>query len=208
MNKFLLIILILSVNAGFSQNKKNETIESLFLKLPVFGSYEQLINSINTNKFFRIDSAIGKNVIYATIRNEDAKYLFPDSIDVKLIIRRRVFIDSATRQTLDTSTTISLSQYSNTAASALKERDEFYKAMTRQFRKFFANTREINLTKEHRKSFAYLFFSENYNNFPEVSVIKGFDTKTNQYYVRMVYDKRKLYQLWPPVIKSIRISSF
>lgn len=104
---------MLSAIDSLSQKDKRETIEKYFLNLPVFGTYDQLMEFLNSNRFVRIDSITTKHTVFGSITEPVAKQHFTDSGDVIIRIDRKVFRDSITREVLDTSTLISVGQFFN-----------------------------------------------------------------------------------------------
>ena len=197
---FVLLLLPVCMGAPAQQENKFATLDRYFAGIPLQSSFENWFYYISSRPWLGIDSTTRKGN-YSSFKPGIKSYFpFPDSMTVKILFQKVIYISATTRQFIDSFKTIIIEGNFGSDKFARRESVRFYRGLRKQLMK--------NYRYEYRDYYnqASWFYRGKTNNFPYCSLYFGYSEKARFYYVTLSYNDQKSQPIksYPPPDNTLR----
>ena len=180
---YILHLLFLSSIIVPAQEKDNiKTLDHFFAGVPLTKDFIEWYHYIHDHPFLGIDST-GKRGFYSSFKPGIKNYFpFPDSLTVKLLLKKTVFSDSLTNKRYDSTAIIMIEGVFADNKTGRKKSREVFKEIRKNLKRYY---------KQEVKSLdgsGSWFKKGKSDNFPNCSLWYGYEEDRKFYYVLIGYD--------------------
>lgn len=166
-----------------AQEKNNaESLDHFFAGVPLKEDFVKWFNYINGHPYMGIDSS-GKRGFYSSLkRGIKSHFPFPDSLPVKLLLKKTIFRDSITNEAFDSAASIMIEGVFPDNKAGRKQSRELFKEIRKTLRRYYRQEIVSNY------SAGSWFKKGKIDNFPDCSIWQGYEESRKFYYVLIGYD--------------------
>jgi hypothetical protein len=196
----LLLLFSFSISVWSQQSSRFATLDRYFAGIPLQSSFESWYDYVSSHPYLGIDSSSRRGNFSSFKPGIESYFPFPDSMGVKILFHKVIYMNAATRQFIDSFKQVSIEANFGSDKFARRESVKFYRGLRKELMR--------NYRYEYRDYYnqASWFYRGKNKNFPYCSINYGYSERFKFYYVALSYNDQKSQPIksYPPPDNTLR----
>jgi hypothetical protein len=195
-----LLLFSCCVSSSAQQSSRFATLDRYFAGIPLQSSFENWYDYVSSHPYLGIDSSSRRGNFSSFKPGIESYFPFPDSMGVKILFHKVIYMNASTRQFIDSFKQVSIEANFGSDKFARRESVKFYRGLRKELMK--------NYRYEYRDYYnqASWFYRGKSKSFPYCSIYYGYSDRFKFYYVTLSYNDQKSQPIksYPPPDNTLR----